>query len=161
MIAMVALFGASAIVIGRKARGEQARVQQFQASLARSLPPEVQADMKPRPLGLVTSVAILVVVLPIAVAGMITTGKPSEVLKAGTGLVGALGCAAWTGWIPGLAYRTWSPSWRQALPLARFRAPRLDRRRPSLRAPKETSVEAPALDSCPMDRRSGSRRLAR
>jgi hypothetical protein len=95
-VLMVAAFVVALVVIGRKARAEQARIQQFQASLAKNLPPDVQADMKPGPLGPVTSVAILVVVLPIVVAGMITTGKPSEVLKVGAGLVGAIGCAAWT-----------------------------------------------------------------
>ena len=44
--------------------------------------------MKPRPLGTATSVAILVVVLPIVVAGMITSGKPSEGLEVETGLAG-------------------------------------------------------------------------
>ncbi len=108
-IVMVAVVGASAFVIARKSSREQAAVQQFQASLAKNLPPDVQTDMKLRPLGPVTSVAILVVVLPIVVAGMIRAAKPAEVLKVGAGLVGAVGCAAWRVSIARPLLGRWNP----------------------------------------------------
>jgi hypothetical protein len=96
VIVMLAVVGASAFVIARKSSGEQATVQQFQASLAKNLPPDVQADMKPRRLGLVTSMAISVVVLPIFVAGLIATGKARAMIFVGLWLVLVVGCATWS-----------------------------------------------------------------
>jgi len=100
LVVMVAVFVVALIVMGwlfGKSSAEQASVQQFQARLAKHLPPDVLADMKSGQLGRVTSVAIALVVLPIIVAGLITTGKSWGVaLFVGGGLVGAVACAAWT-----------------------------------------------------------------
>ncbi len=76
-VAVVALIGMG-LLFG-KLSGEQASIEQFNASLVKHLPPEVQADVKSGLFGRVTSVAIAVVVLPVLVAGLITTGKAREV----------------------------------------------------------------------------------
>ena len=65
MIVMSVGFVVATIVIGKKSSAGQASIQQFQASLVKHLPPDVQADMKPRQLGPVIFVAILVVVATI------------------------------------------------------------------------------------------------
>ena len=103
LIVMVAVFVVGMTVIAKKLTAEQVGVQQFQASLAKDLPPDVQADMKPRQLGLVTSVAIAVVVLSIFVAGLTTTAKPTDVVFYVFGLVAVTVFASWTA----VNARTW------------------------------------------------------
>jgi hypothetical protein len=102
-IVMFAVFVVAMIVIGKKWSGEQATVQQFKASLAKKMPPDVQADMEPRQLGLVSAVAIVVVVLPIFVAFFTATRKARAMLLIGAWLVMAVACAAWAASIA----RTW------------------------------------------------------
>ena len=94
-VAVVALIGMG-LLFG-KSSGEQASIEQFNASLVKHLPPEVQADVKSEQFGRVTSVAIAVVVLPVLVAGLITTGKAREVffVRFG-GILLAVVSAVWT-----------------------------------------------------------------
>src|SRR5271166_1756134 len=79
MVVMVAVFVVALIAMGRLSAKWAAEQRKFEASLVKNLPPDVQADMKPIQPGLVTSVAITVVVLPIIVAaivaGFTATGK--------------------------------------------------------------------------------------
>ena len=95
IVAVVALIGMG-LLFG-KLSGVQASIEQFNASLVKHLPPEVQADMKSGQFGRVTSVAIAVVVLPVLVAGLITTGKAHEVffVRFG-GILLAVVSAVWT-----------------------------------------------------------------
>jgi len=101
VVALMVMSYVAGFVILKKASDDQAWVQQFQASLAKHLPPDVQADMKPRQLllGLVIFVAILFVVPAIIVAGSITTGN---IRLVGYGLA-AVACA----WFPASIARTW------------------------------------------------------
>ncbi len=94
-VAVVALIGMG-LLFG-KLSGGQASIEQFNASLVKHLPPEVQADMKSGQFGRVTSVAIAVVVLPVLVAGLITIGKAREVffVRFG-GILLAVVSAVWT-----------------------------------------------------------------
>ena len=109
-VAVVALIGAligMGLLFG-KLSGGQASIEQFNASLVKHLPPEVQADMKSGQFGRVTSVAIAVVVLPVLVAGLITIGKAREVFFVRFGgillaVVLAVVSAVWTASIA----RTW------------------------------------------------------
>jgi len=103
MIVMVAVFVVAMIALGRLSAMWAAEQPNFEASLAKNLPPDAQADMKPSQPGLVTSVAITVVVLPIIVAGLTATGKARAALFVGFGLVGVVACAVWTASIA----RTW------------------------------------------------------
>jgi hypothetical protein len=103
MIVMVALFVVALIGLGRLSAKWAAEQPSFEASLAKNLPPDLQANMKPIQPGLVTSVAITVVALPIIVAGLTATGKARAALFVGFGLVGAVACAVWTASIA----RTW------------------------------------------------------
>ncbi len=106
LAAMVALFVALIVVgwlFGRSSAA-QASVEPVEARLVKHLPPDVQAEMKPRQPWLVISVVIAdVVVLPIIGAGLISAGKPDALLIVGFGLVGLVACAAWTAAIT----RTW------------------------------------------------------
>jgi hypothetical protein len=99
-LAAMVSFSVALIVVDRlfgKSSAAQASVEQVEARLVKRLPPDVQAEMKPRQPGLVISVVIAVVaVLPIIAAGLITTGTPNAKLIVGFGLIGAVGCAAWT-----------------------------------------------------------------
>jgi len=103
MIVIVAVFVVAMIALGRLSAKWAAEQPNFEASLAKNLPPDVQAGMKPIQPGLVTSVAITVVVLPIVLAGLTATGKERAVLFVGFGLVWAVACAVWTASIA----RTW------------------------------------------------------
>ncbi len=98
LAAMVALFVALIVVgwlFGRSSAA-QASVEQVEARLVKHLPPDVQAEMKPRQPWLVISVVIAdVVVLPIIGAGLISAGKPDALLIVGFGLVGLVACASW------------------------------------------------------------------
>jgi hypothetical protein len=98
IIVMVAVFVVALIAMGGlfgKSFAEQANIQQFQASLVKRLPPDVQADMKSGQLGIVISLAIALIVLPSIVAGLIATGKARGLVFVGYGL-GAVACAVWT-----------------------------------------------------------------
>jgi hypothetical protein len=103
MIVIVAEFVIAMIALGKLSAKWAAEQPNFEASLAKNLPPDVQTDMNPIQPGLVTSVAITVVVLPIAVAGLSATGQARAALFAGFGLVGAVACVTWTASIA----RTW------------------------------------------------------
>jgi len=78
--------------------------KEFKASLAKNLPPDVQADMKPRQLGVLTIVAItiLAVVGWIFAASILPTWKAFPVIYVG-GLVGAVVSVA----VAALIARTW------------------------------------------------------
>jgi hypothetical protein len=102
LIVLFAVFVVAIAVLAKKSRGDQASIQQFQASLVKNLPQDVQADMKPGQHWRVTSVAIAVVVLPFVVYGFITTGNSRGLVFVGYGL-GAVGCAVWTAALA----RTW------------------------------------------------------
>ena len=91
VIVMVAVFVVALIALGRLSAKWATEQPNFEASLAKNLPPDVQADMKPRRLGLVTSVAISVVVLSIFVAGLIATGKARAMISVGFWLVLVVG----------------------------------------------------------------------
>ena len=94
-VVVVALIGMG-LLFG-KLSGEQAGIEQFNASLVKHLPPEVQAYIKSGQLGRVTPVAIAAVVLPILVAGLITTGKAREVFFVRFGsFLFAVVSAVWT-----------------------------------------------------------------
>jgi hypothetical protein len=96
LIVMVAVFVTALIALGRLSAKWGAEQPKFEASLVKKLPADVQADMKPRQPGLVTSAAIAVVVLPIFVASLTATGKTRDANIVGFGLLGAIACAAWT-----------------------------------------------------------------
>jgi len=106
LAAMVALFVALIAVgwlFGRSSAA-QASVEPVEARLVKHLPPDVQAEMKPRQPWLVISLVIAdVVVLRIIGAGLISAGEPDALLIVGFGLVGLVACAAWYAAIA----RTW------------------------------------------------------
>jgi len=95
LIVMVAVFVVAMIATGRLSAKWAAEQPKFEASLVKNLPPDVQADMKPKRLNVLSFVVIAALAFSITVAGSTATGNVRAILFAGFGLVGAVACAAW------------------------------------------------------------------
>jgi hypothetical protein len=105
MIVVVAGFGAAMIALGRLSAKWAAEQANFEASLAKNLPQDVQAEMKPGQLGCATSMAIIAVFLTgMTMFVLMVTGKVAVALYEGIFIVLAVvALAAWTAAIA----RTW------------------------------------------------------
>jgi len=88
------------IVIDILEIGARVKVRQGQASLAKILPPDVQADMKPKLLNLVSVLAFAAVVFLMVRVDLLTrTRLGTDIFVVGCGLVATVALAARTAWI--------------------------------------------------------------
>jgi hypothetical protein len=100
MAAVVVLIALAWIAIDFLEIGARVRVRRGQASLAKILPPDVQADMKPKLLHLVTVLTFAAVIFLMIKVDLCTTSRMgTEMILVAGGLIVTVASAARTSWM--------------------------------------------------------------